>query len=102
MKIYKLKSIAAFIIVALLALPSCSPLQINQAVLDGQLVCATGPTVVAMYNASTGSAILARGQSKTFVDQICAIINGIPVSPPLAPVPSVSVIVPTTSVPLKS
>jgi len=85
-----------------LTLTSCTSTQVNQAVLDGQLVCASGPTVVAMYNATTGSAILARGASKAFVDQVCQIINGIPVSPPTTPLPAVSVVVPTTPLPLKA
>ena len=87
---------------AALSLAACSTAQLGRAVQDGQLVCAVGPTVVAMSSTS-GAAILARGATKTAVDSVCALIAGIAVSPPGGSVPSVTVALPPTiTIPLRS
>ena len=86
--------------VCALSLSACSSAQVGQVVADGQLVCAVGPTVVAMAYPS-GAAVLAKGATKVFVDAVCGTIKGIAVSPPNAPVPTVTVVPPTVVIPLE-
>jgi hypothetical protein len=85
------------------SLGACTATQMGNAVKEGQLVCAVGPTMVAMMSTS-GAAILAQGATKLAVDTVCGLINGIAVSPPnfgVAPVVTVA-LPPTVNIPLKS
>jgi hypothetical protein len=84
-----------------LALSACTAAQVNRVVVDGQLVCAVGPTVVAMAYPS-GAAVLAKGAPKAYVDAVCGVIGGVAVSPPGAAVPTVTVVPPVVVIPLRS
>ena len=85
--------------VAGLGLAACTPAQVGTVVQEGQLFCAVGPTVVGLASPS-GAAILAKGSTKAFVDAACAVVGGMAVSPPGAPVSSVTI--PAVVVPLKA
>ena len=85
-----------------LSLAACTTAQVGTAVQEGQLVCAVGPTVVSLSSTS-GAAILAKGATKQAVDAVCALISGIAVSPPGAPIPSVTVALPPSiTIPVRS
>lgn len=87
---------------AALALAGCTASQVQTAVSEGQLVCAVGPTAVAMSSTS-GAAILAQGATKQAVNDVCGLIGGIAVSPPASGVQSVTVALPPSIlIPLKS
>jgi len=69
----------------------------NEAVTDGQLFCSpAGKAIVAMVSPS-GAAILAKGQTATYVNAACAAINAIPVPPP-----PTGTVVPTATVAVPS
>jgi hypothetical protein len=69
-------------------LAGCSAAQTQKAVADGQLFCAkataTGPLVVALADAS-GAPVIVTGLASSVVAADCAIIAGIPVTPPANP-----------------
>ena len=91
--------VLAFLISSLLS--ACTSAQVRFAVAQGQLVCAIGPTFVALAD-PTGAAVLAQGATKAFVDAACAAVNGIAVPPPDAPVPVVKVVPPAVAAPLEA
>jgi hypothetical protein len=74
----------------------------NKVVASGQLFCAVatdaGPIVSALINAADSSAITVTGKAASYVANVCAIINGIPVVPPPNPAtaPVVAVVPPTS------
>ena len=95
------KTLVAWLV--LLGLAGCTASQVQTAVAEGQLICANGPTAVAMFS-TTGAAILAQGATKKAVTDVCSLIGGVAVSPPAAGgVQSVTVALPPSiSIPLKS
>ena len=73
----------------------------EEGVAAGQLFCsvatADGPIVTAIVDAADAKAVTVTGKAAAFVASVCAVINGIPVSPPAAPnaAPITAVVVPT-------
>ena len=95
----------------LVALAACTPAQTQKALSsqEGQLFCAIqtsggGAVVAGLVSAEAGTvagpaaplAVIATGATKAFVDQACASVGGIPVSPPANPAaaPQVAVVPP--------
>jgi len=77
----------------------CTVAEKQRAVVDGQLFCAvatkSGPIVVAVATAA-GAPVVATGLAAGSVAAICAVVAGIPVTPPPNPAqaPVVAVVVP--------
>ena len=74
---------------------------VNSAVVKGQLFCAIAgqsvPIVAAIIDAADSSAVTVTGKAASWVANVCALVNGIPVSPPTTPsaAPTVAVVVTT-------
>ncbi len=92
---------------ALLALAGCSASQtatVNSVVADGQLFCsvasASGPIVTAIIDAATKAPVTVTNQAASVVANVCKIVGGIPVIPPVNPAqaPTVAVAVPAAGV----
>jgi hypothetical protein len=66
----------------------CSPATLNNTVAQGQLFCAiataTGPLVIALAD-QLGAPILVTGKLASAVAADCALVNGIPTTPPANP-----------------
>jgi hypothetical protein len=86
-----------FLFAAALLVTACTATQVSNAVATGQLVCAVGPTVVALVD-PTGAAVLATGATQAFVNAACALVNGVAVSPPASGVAQTVTITPPTIV----
>lgn len=89
-------------IAAVASLAACSPSQVQttRTTLDQvRLFCAVKDATVAISTAS-GTPILAQGQPKAYVDAACALAGGIAVSPPAAPVQTVTI--PPITIPVRS
>jgi hypothetical protein len=85
------------LVVGVLVISACTATQVSKAVAAGQLVCAVGPTMLAVADPS-GAAVLAQGASQAFVNAVCAAVNGVPVPPPASGVaPTVTVVPPAAS-----
>jgi hypothetical protein len=76
-------------VLPVLALTACGTAGEQRLVADGQLFCATatkaGPLVVALADAA-GAPIIVTGLAAAVVQGDCALINGLPVVPPVNPV----------------
>lgn len=90
---------------AALALSACTSAQVGKTVAQGQLFCAkataTGPLVIALATVANGP-VNVIGQTKQYVDALCAVAGGIAVSPPTNPGDAPVLTVPAVSIPLKS
>ena len=75
-------------LIPLILFAGCANPQAQQAVVAGQLFCATatanGPLVVALADTS-GVPVTATGKAAAWVSAACALIGAIPVAPPPAP-----------------
>lgn len=62
---------------------------VNSVITTGQLFCGIagtyGPIVAAIINAADSKAVTVTGQASTWVANVCAIVGGIPVVPPVQP-----------------
>ena len=92
---------AGLLAVALAGCVAPSPTNaLNTVVADGQLFCgvasAAGPLVVGIVDAANNKAVTVTGQASKWVSNVCALVNGIPVTPPAVPAatPVVAVTVP--------
>ncbi len=85
----------SIILASMLAVSACTAAQNQQAavmaqnaVVAGQLFCGTvtktGPLIVALADAS-GAPVTVTGKASVVVADACAVIGGIPVSPPANP-----------------
>lgn len=76
------------ILTAILGLAACQSQSTQNAVVQGQLFCATstatGPLVVALANTS-GVPVTVTGKASDVVAKACAVIGAIPVAPPANP-----------------
>jgi len=68
---------------------------VSKVIAQGQLVCKVGPTLLALVDPS-GAPVLAKGQTATYVNAACAVLDGVAVSPPASgTLGTVTVAVPT-------
>lgn len=97
--------IRALPLLAAVALAGCAGQSttgtINSVVTQGQAYCSIattcGPIVAAIINATDGKAVTVTGQAATWVANVCGLVNGIPVVPPVNPAqaPTIAVKLPT-------
>lgn len=57
-----------------------------QALADGQLLCQGVAGIQAIVDATTGKPYLVTGKPAAVVAQVCALLSGVPVAPPAAPI----------------
>lgn len=107
-----MKNVAFAVGVSTLALMGCNAQQsqqLNTALASpaGQLFCAistqSGPIVVGLIQAKAGAsaaaplAVIATGQTASYVNDLCKQAHGVPVSPPANPAAAPQVAVPVTA-----
>ena len=87
---------------AALSLAACTPQQLEQAVVAGQLFCAVRGETRPVQEAMPGGAVpvIATGASKARVDAACAAAGGVTASPPAVAGGSDVLTIPAGSVPL--